>query len=97
MQALQAASRRTIIGCVFVVLAAIATMFIYVYPLQAYYEQKDIEQTEKTKLEKLKDANEELKEQKKGLSSDEEIERIAREDYRLIRPGEEAYIVTEQN
>lgn len=96
MDKLAKPQRRTMIGCVFVVLAVIATMFIYVYPLQAYYQQKDVENKEKSRLELLQEANAKMREERKDLSSDEEIEKIAREQYRLVKPGEEAYIVSGQ-
>lgn len=91
------ARRKTMIGCVLAVVAFVATMFIYVYPIRSYYSQRQEEQVEKKRLVILQNANKEMKEQRKRLLSDEEIERIAREQYHLIKPGEEAYIVSGQN
>lgn len=87
-------TKRRIIGCVLVIVTIIATMFIYVYPIRSYYAQKGVEKVEMQRLQVLKEANKKMREQRKNLSTDEEIERIAREQYHLIKPGEEAYIVS---
>jgi cell division protein FtsB len=96
MSTVENSRRRTMIGCVLVVITVVATMFIYVYPIRGYYSQKSIEQEERQRLEVLQEANEKILEQRRDLSTDEEIERIAREQYHLIKPGEEAYIVSGQ-
>lgn len=84
------------IGCVLVVLTVVATMFIYVYPIRGYYAQSQSEKQERHRLEILKIANKKMSQERKSLSSDAEIERIAREQYHLIKPGEEGYIVSGQ-
>lgn len=96
MSSIDAARKRTMIGCVLVVITIVATMFIYVYPIRGYYTQKSIEQQERDRLEVLKKANEKILKERRDLSTDAEIERIAREQYHLIKPGEEAYIVSGQ-
>ncbi len=88
--------KRTVIGCVLVVITVIAVMFIYVYPIQGYYSQSQEEKLERHRLSVLVEANEKMKEERKKLSTDAEIERIAREQYHLVKPGEEAYIVSGQ-
>jgi cell division protein FtsB len=90
------ARRKTMIGCVLAIVTVVATMFIYVYPIKGYYEQQRQENIERHRLAVLKEANKKIKEERKNLSSDAEIERIAREQYHLIKPGEEAYIVSGQ-
>lgn len=90
------ARKRTMIACVLVVVTIVATMFIYVYPIRGYYTQKNIEAVERDRLAVLKEANAKLKKQRGDLLSDKEIERIAREQYRLVKPGEEAYVVSGQ-
>lgn len=97
MDTSSAARKRTMIGCVLVVVTVIATMFIYVYPIRGYYSQRKVEQIERHRLSVLKEANDKMKEQRSNLSTDEEIERIAREQYHLVNPGEEAYIVSGQS
>ena len=70
---------RIIIACVLILLTVVAIMFIYVYPIRAYYAETSKLKTEQHKLH---------------LSKDSEIEKLAREEYHLIKPGEDAYIVT---
>lgn len=86
--------KRTMIGCVLVVVTVIATMFIYVYPIRGYYTQSREEKIERRRLATLQEANRKMKQERKSLSTDAEIERIAREQYRLVKPGEEAYLVS---
>ena len=86
--------RKTLIGCVLVLLTVIAIMFIYVYPIRAYYDASKQQQIEQHKLDVLKKANTLMRKDRSNLSKDSEIERIAREQYHLVKPGEEAYIVT---
>ena len=85
--------RRTMIGCVLVVVTVVAIMFIYVYPIRAYYKQSQEQSRELRRLSVLKEANSKMKEERKDLSTDQEIIRIAREQYHLVKPGEDAYIV----
>ena len=87
-------SRRTLIGCIFALLSVVAIMFIYVYPIRAYYAQQKEQRIEQRKLDILIEANAQMKEERSNLSLDREIEKIAREQYHLIKPGEDAYIVT---
>ena len=86
--------RRTLIGCVLVLLTVIAIMFIYVYPIRAYYAEKNEQRIEQHKLDILKEANARMRQERANLSKDSEIEKIAREEYHLVKPGEDAYLVT---
>ena len=86
--------RRTMIACVLIVITVIATLFIYVYPIRSYYAQKNEEKIERERLAVLVEANKKMIEERKSLSTDEKIEQIAREQYRLVKPGEEAYTVS---
>lgn len=88
--------KRTMIGCVLVVVTVVAVMFIYVYPIRGYYAQSREEQIERHRLAVLQEANKQMKLERKNLSTDAEIARIAREQYHLVKPGEEAYIVSGQ-
>jgi len=96
MEALYDNRKRTMIACILIVVTVIATLFIYVYPIRSYYTQKAEENIEQQRLAVLVEANAKMKEERKSLSTDEKIEQIAREQYRLVKPGEEAYIVSGQ-
>jgi cell division protein FtsB len=66
-----------------------------VYPvLRVQYQQEREARTLAAELESLKDRNADLREQVDALKTPEGVERIARESLGLVKPGEQAYIVT---
>jgi cell division protein FtsB len=72
-------------------LLAIAFLFIGVFPTRALLAQRsDIASAEAT-LDHLEARNAELDARVEALGTDPEIERIAREQYHFVYPGEEAY------
>ncbi len=71
----------------------IAILFGAVYPTRTYLaQQRDLRAAHKT-LALFKQQNGHLETEAKRLGSDEEIERIARARFNLVKPGEEAYAV----
>ena len=74
-------------ACLLVVLA------LGVFPTRSFLQQRaDTAQTEH-RLEVLRQQNADLARQLKELSTPQEIERLARSQYNLVKPGEEAYAV----
>jgi cell division protein FtsB len=64
-----------------------------VFPARTYFAQRrDLDATE-ARLEVLSQQNKALARQAARLHTDEEIERLAREQYNLVKPGEEAYAI----
>src|SRR5215203_1935850 len=64
-----------------------------VFPTSTYLDQRgDTTETEE-RLAVLRAQNEAYEERIERLKTDEEIERLAREQYNLVFPGEEAYAV----
>ncbi|MDP9070749.1 MAG: septum formation initiator family protein [Actinomycetota bacterium] len=71
----------------------VGILFVAVFPTRTYLTQRrDLAATER-RLEVLSDQNEELAARVQRLNTDAEIERLAREQYNLVRPGEEAYAI----
>ena len=71
----------------------VGIVLLGVFPARTYLAQRrDLEATE-AKLEILSEQNESLEQQAARLHTDEEIERLAREQYNLVKPGEEAYAI----
>jgi cell division protein FtsB len=71
----------------------IAILFGAVYPTRTYLaQQRDLRAAHRT-LALFKRQNGHLETEAKRLESDEEIERIARARFNLVKPGEEAYAV----
>lgn len=71
----------------------VGILFAGVFPTRTYLSQRaSISRAEK-QLEVLGEQNEQLKRRAAELQTDAEIERLAREQHNLVRPGEEAYAV----
>ena len=71
----------------------VGVLFAGVFPTRTYLAQRaSISRAEK-QLSVLGEQNAELERRAKELESDSEIERLARERYNLVKPGEEAYAV----
>ena len=71
----------------------VGVLFTAVFPTRTYLAQRAAISRAETQLEVLGEQNEELRARARELESDEEIERLAREQYNLVKPGEEAYAV----
>jgi cell division protein FtsB len=71
----------------------IGILFGAVYPTRTYLTQQRELRAAHHKLEVFKEQNGRLEAEAKRLESDEEIERIARARFNLVKPGEEAYAI----
>ena len=71
----------------------IGILFGAVYPTRTYLAQQRDLKAAHHKLEVFKQQNGRLEAEAKRLESDEEIERIARARFNLVKPGEEAYAI----
>jgi cell division protein FtsB len=74
-------------------LVVVAVLLFGVFPTRTYLNQRNATQRASARLEALTKQNDALKARVKDLNSDSEIEKLAREQYNLVRPGEEAYAV----
>ncbi len=73
----------------------IGILFGAVYPTRTYLaQQRDLDAANE-KLALFQEQNGHLEAEAKRLESDEEIERIARARFNLVKPGEEAYAVVQ--
>lgn len=64
-----------------------------VFPTRTWLAQRSATEAAEDQLAVLREQNAALEERARLLQSDVEIERLAREQYNLVRPGEEAYAV----
>ena len=64
-----------------------------VFPTSTYLEQRSDTSEAEERLAVLRDQNEAYEARIERLQTAEEIERLAREEYNLVREGEEAYAV----
>ena len=74
-------------------LALVAALFAFVYPTRTYINQRREVNAAERRLEVLKDGTKALEHDSARLQSDAEVERRAREDYGLVRPGETPYVL----
>jgi cell division protein FtsB len=72
-------------------LAIVAVLFVAVFPTQALLAQRRERQAMAAQVARITNDNDALEAQARKLENDAEIERLAREQYNLVRPGEEAY------
>jgi cell division protein FtsB len=84
--------RRAVWGVVASV-ALVGALFGFVFPTRTYLAQRAAADTARERLEVLTAENEALERRIEQLGTPEEVEAIARRDYGLVRPGEEAYAV----
>ena len=75
------------------VLALLVVLAYAVFPTRTWLDQHAAIAAAETELAELEIANAELELRKAALVTEVEIERIARKDHGLVRPGEEAYAV----
>src|SRR4029079_7397838 len=74
-----------------VVVVLVGVLFVAVFPTRTWLAQRQEASQATRELEILDGANAKLAGRVKALQSDAEIERLAREQYNLVKPGEEAY------
>lgn len=74
-------------------LALVVVLAVGVFPTQTFLDQRRDMAEAAERLEVLREQNERLEARLEALSTPEEVERLAREQYNLVRPGEEAYSV----
>jgi cell division protein FtsB len=83
-------TRRLVVPVVFVV-ALGAVMLAGVFPTRTYLSQRGQIVDSERRLSELEARNAEMRSRLERLSSDEEIERVAREQYGYVKEGEEVY------
>ena len=74
-------------------LVVVAVLFVAVFPARTYLDQHRQRQEVLTKIKATDARNRALENRIRTLHTDAEIERLAREQYNLVRPGEEAYAI----
>lgn len=75
--------------------AALVLSAWFIYPVLRlqYQHQREVRSLE-TELQDLKSRNNDLREQVDELKTPEGVEQAARESLGLVKPGEQAYVVT---
>ena len=73
--------------------ATIAALAVYVFPTRTWLDQRAALAETSMELSELEAERSALEQRVAERDSDEQIEEIARSEYGLVRPGEEAYAV----
>jgi cell division protein FtsB len=73
--------------------ATIAVLAVYVFPTRTWLDQRAALAETGLELRELEAERSALEQRVAELDSDEQVEQIARSQYGLVRPGEEAYAV----
>ena len=79
------------LGTLAVVLVGV--VMLAVFPARTYVQQRRSIAESEERVRILSAENRDLAKRVEKLHTDAEIERIAREQYNLVRPGEEAYAI----
>ena len=74
-------------------LATVGVLFIAVFPARTYLDQHRQRQEVLAQIKSTDARNRSLEQRIRTLHTDAEVERLAREQYNLVRPGEEAYAI----
>jgi cell division protein FtsB len=85
--------RRNTLVLLLLGLAFVAVLFAFVYPTQTYLHQRKDLNTAERRLQVLEQNTKALQHDSDRLETDAEVERRAREDYGLVRPGETPYVL----
>jgi cell division protein FtsB len=78
---------------VLMMLLFVAFLFVFVFPIRSLLAQRRETQAVQDRLELFREQSDRLADEAERLQSDAEVERIARERYNLVRPGETPYAV----
>ena len=81
------------LGPALVVLVLAGILFVAVLPTRTLLQQRRDTKAATAELRQLRERNERLEERARRLRDPREIEQLAREQYGLVRPGEEPYVV----
>lgn len=75
------------------VVIAVGVLFVAVFPTRTWLAQRQELVATERKVAVLSAQNAAMTERVQRLNTDAEIERLARQDYNLVRPGEEAFAI----
>ncbi len=74
-------------------LVVVVVLFAFVYPTRTFVQQRKGVTDAERRLEVLEQSTEALRRDNARLQSDAEVERRAREDFGMVRPGETPYVL----
>jgi cell division protein FtsB len=85
--------RRTVLTATLLGLALVGLLFVFVYPTRTFLQQRNQIRAAQQHLAQLNRDTARLESQSRQLQADAAVERIAREQYGLVKPGETPYVI----
>ncbi len=76
-----------------IAVSLLSLMLLGIIPIQEWFEVRDTKNDLLLELAEIEEQNESYRVSIDALKTDDEIERIARSEYNLVKPHEEAYYV----
>lgn len=71
----------------------VGVLAVFVFPTRTFLEQRETTSESRRRLDLIEEQNRVMEDRIAELDDPDEIERLAREQYNLVLPGEEAYAV----
>lgn len=88
-----ATRRRQTLKVVVAGAVVVGILFAFVFPVRTYVGQRGAIDAAATTVDVLEEQNRRLSARADQLETDAEIERLARQEYGMVRPGEEPYAI----
>jgi len=85
--------RRTLVRVLIGGMILVALLFVFVFPARTLLAQRQKTEEQRKTLELLQQQSRKLEEESQRLQSDAEVERMAREQYGFVYPGERPFVV----
>lgn len=86
-------SRAAILRLAIASIALVGALFLFVFPTSSLLHQRAQLDDAKERLSVLREQNARLGQETKRVLSDDEIERLARSRFNMVRPGEQAWAI----
>ena len=71
----------------------VVVLFVFIFPTRTYLDQRHQLSLASERLKVLDDQNKQLAAEAARLQTPEEIQRLARQQYHMVQPGEKAYVI----
>jgi cell division protein FtsB len=75
----------------------VGLLFVVVFPVQAWLDQRATLEQDRTQLEQLREERVRLERRAAQLEDPAEVERLARERFGMVRPGEQPYVAVPES
>ncbi len=85
--------RRAVARLILMMLVFVAFLFVFVFPIRTLLAQREERGKIQERVEVLEEQSATLEKEAERLKNDSEVERLARERYNMVRPGETPYAV----